>query len=209
MQHDDAPWEPFSPGEVAERFHGLDIPWAVVGGWAIDLFLGETTRDHEDIEIAIPRGRFGEIAERLRLEFYVPVREGHLAPLGRRPLRSIASHQTWGLDRDVRAWRIDVLREPSAEGDWVCRRDHGVRLPYSELIEFSADGIPYVRPEVALLFKAKAAREKDERDLERVLPRLSPERRALLGDWVGRVHPGHAWLQRLSIGTKSRSPGPT
>lgn len=31
-----------------ERFAG---PWFVCGGWAIDLFVGEVTREHEDIEI--------------------------------------------------------------------------------------------------------------------------------------------------------------
>ncbi len=38
---------------------------------------------------------------------------------------------------------------------WICRRDERIQLPYHELIEYTADGIPYARPEVTLLFKAK------------------------------------------------------
>ena len=30
-----------------------DIPWAVAGGWAIDLVLGHETREHADLDLAI------------------------------------------------------------------------------------------------------------------------------------------------------------
>ena len=70
-------------------------------------------------------------------------------------------------------------------------------MPYAELIRLTDDGIPYLRPDVALLFKAKAAREKDEDDFAAVLPRLSVAERATLRAWLASVHPGHAWLARL------------
>ncbi|MGN6799282.1 MAG: hypothetical protein ACTHKS_14180, partial [Gaiellaceae bacterium] len=130
------------------------------------------------------------------LDFYA-VGDGEVAALSESPERLGETHQTWGLDRAAFEWRIDVFREPSDAGEWVCRRDDAIRLPYDELIERTRDGIPYVRPEVALLFKAKAARPKDEADLNDVLPLLPPSRRALLHDWIGRVHPGHAWLERV------------
>ena len=103
-------------------------------------------------------------------------------------------HQTWGLDRAASRWRVDVFREPFDDDGWVARRDESIRLPYTELIEHTPDGIPYERPEVVLLFKAKHARAKDEADLAAVLPHLSAERRALLADWIERAHPGHFWL---------------
>jgi hypothetical protein len=106
-------------------------------------------------------------------------------------------HQTWGLDRPANAWRIDVFREPYDGEEWVARRDESIRLPYDELIEHTADGIPYERPEVVLLFKAKHARPKDESDLAAVLPRLAPKRRRLLAEWIEQVHPGHFWLGDL------------
>jgi hypothetical protein len=55
-----------------------------------------------------------------------------------------------------------------------------------------------VRPEVALLFKAKHARPKDEQDLNDTLPLLDASRRGLLAEWIAVVHPGHAWLERLA-----------
>jgi hypothetical protein len=65
------------------------------------------------------------------------------------------------------------------------------------LIERTGDGIPYMRPDVVLLFKAKHAREKDERDFALAAPRLGAERRSNLRRWLALVHPGHDWLARL------------
>ena len=77
------------------------------------------------------------------------------------------------------------------------RRDAAITLPYDELILRTADGISYVIPEVALLFKAKGPRAKDDKDFHRVLPALEEARRARLSAWLVRVHPGHPWLESL------------
>ena len=59
----------------------------------------------------------------------------------------------------------------------------------------TADGIPYQRPEIALLFKAKHTREKDQADFDAVLPLLDPDARAWLADALELVHPGHPWIE--------------
>ena len=170
------------------------MPWRVSAGWAIDLFLGRERREHDDLELAVPADRFDEVAAALgELEFHVVAR-GIAAPVAEARDLMETIHQTWGLDRPSNRWRVDVFREPFDDDGWVARRDESIRLPYSELIEHTADGIPYERPEVVLLFKAKHSRAKDEGDLAAALPRLSTERRALLAGWIEQVHPGHFWL---------------
>lgn len=95
------------------------------------------------------------------------------------------------------------MREPSATAAdgtplWVCRRDETLRLPYPSVIRFDGAGVPYLRPELVLLFKAKARRPKDEDDLLRTLPRLAAEDTAELARLLVRVHgPEHPWLARL------------
>ena len=201
MHPDDAEWEAWRPADVATRLVGVDVPWRVSAGWAIDLFLGGERREHEDLELAVPADRFGEVAAALpELDFHVVTR-GIAAPVAESAELMETIHQTWGLDRTANRWRVDVFREPFDEDGWVARRDESIRLPYSELIEHTPDGIPYERPEVVLLFKAKHARPKDEADLAAVLPRLSAERRALLADWIERVHPDHFWLDDIRAGT--------
>ena len=72
-----------------------------------------------------------------------------------------------------------MFREPSDGDTWICRREPAIRMPYERLIEWTDDGIPYGRPEVILLFKAKHAHlGKNERDFAATVPRLDAERRA-------------------------------
>jgi hypothetical protein len=94
-------------------------------------------------------------------------------------------------------WRIDVFREPSDGETWICRRDDSIRLNRCEHIEWTRDGIPYARPEVTLLFKAKHARPKDDGDLRAVLAVLDPDRRRYLAELLEIVHPGHRWLSDI------------
>jgi hypothetical protein len=208
MRWDAADWQAWRPEEAAERLRGIDVPWYVAAGWSIDLFVGRERRAHEDLELAIPAHRFGDVAAALGdLEWYAPTGDEELGPVAEDPGLLLQRHQTWGLDVPANAWRIDVFREPTDGDTWVCRRDDRIRLPYDELIEHNAAGIPYVRPEVALLFKAKAARPKDEDDLAAVLPLLDATRRRLLHDWLELVHPGHPWLARL-VGVPGTPPVP-
>lgn len=188
-------WRPWSPHEVHQRFRDCPQPWYVAAGWAIDLFLGSATREHEDIEIAVAEHDFPYFAARLAdCELFV-AGSGRIEPLTEASLK--ATHQTWVLDPRSREWRLDIFREPSADGQWVSRRDARVRLDYDHLILRTAAGIPFACPEVVLLFKAKARRAKDEADFARVLPHLDGGRRAWLRSALDMSHPAHPWLLRL------------
>ncbi|GAB1692991.1 nucleotidyltransferase domain-containing protein [Krasilnikovia sp. M28-CT-15] len=196
QQPDIEAWAAWHPREIAQRLSGLPAPWYVAAGWAIDLFVGGPPREHEDLEIAVPAQHFALVPPRLPgCDFWVPQGEGRLAPLSARTLAG-ESHQTWAYERAAAVWRLDVFREPHDGDVWICRRaeDH-IRRPYAEIIRHTADGIPYLTPEVVLLFKAKAARAKDEADLARALPLMSAAQRGWLRDGLDLVHPGHPWQQ--------------
>ena len=199
IAHDVAPWGPWSPWETARRFTGVDAPWGVAAGWALELYVGEAWREHEDLEVAVPASRFDELCAALGgLEFWVPVGGGRLRPLAkraavRRPSRRGASTRRRGRGGSTSS----ASRPPVGPGSAVATR--AIRLPFTRLLERTADEIPFVRPEVVLLFKAKHAREKDEEDFDVVLPRLDRERRSWLRDALHRVHPGHPWLARLDV----------
>ena len=69
----------------ARRLEGIDVPWRVSAGWAIDLFLGGERREHEDLELAVPADRFDEVAPALaELDFHVVTR-GIAAPVADPP----------------------------------------------------------------------------------------------------------------------------
>jgi hypothetical protein len=108
------------------------------------------------------------------------------------------SHQTWAFDPAAGRWRFDVFREPHDGDVWICRRDEQrIRRPYREIIRHTDDGVPYLAIEVALLFKAKHHRAKDEGDFTGALPLMSRAERGWLDAALGLVHPDHPWRARL------------
>jgi aminoglycoside-2''-adenylyltransferase len=193
-------WDAWEPSEAAHRLAGVKTPWYVAAGWAIDLFLGGKRREHEDLEIAIPAAGLAEFVGALAgFEIYavkVPGK-GTFTPVDEAGDGLAETHQTWVRDPESEYWRLDLFREPGDGSTWICRRDERIRLRYDEVIARTDDGVPYGRPEVILLYKAKHAREKDEADFEAALPHLDAQARERLAEWLELVHPGHRWLPRL------------
>ena len=107
------------------------------------------------------------------------------------------SHQTWARERATGVYRLDVFREPRDGDVWICRRDETIRAPIAQIVRHIADGIPHLTPEVVLLFKAKATRDKDEADFTTALPQLSAAQREWPRDALTRIHPRHEWIQRI------------
>jgi uncharacterized protein (DUF952 family) len=164
-------------------------PWWVAGGWAIDLLLGRTRRKHSDLDIAIRRTDQAALYDCLRWWDLRIAHEGKLQ-VWRRESLELPFHVLWGRlaeaeeaeTFDVPAFSADptfaefVLLETSGD-QWVFRRDPRVQRPFAEIAHETSDGVPFLRPEVILLFKAKAKRESDEADFRDALPTMNDEAR--------------------------------
>jgi hypothetical protein len=201
-------WDAWAPPQLAQLLRGVTAPWCVAAGWALDLFRGEQTREHEDLEIAVPTTHeaFGQVRKALagyEIEVAGGPPPGQLWPLDG-PAFDV-HHQTWVSEvreagepdadgQSGRIYRLDIFREPQRDGQWVCRRDESIALPYEEVIRRDPAGIPFLAPQVVLLFKAKHARPKDQADLAGVLPLLTSGERSWLAAILRRIHPGHDWL---------------
>ena len=85
-----------------------------------------------------------------------------------------------------------LLNEHDQETDeWVFRRDARIRrsLPAA----FLTGRLPYLAPEIVLLYKAKAPAPKDDADFNVVLSYLRHDQRAWLRDALHVTAPGHRW----------------
>lgn len=184
---------------VARLLAGFPAPWWVAGGWAVDLFLGRRTREHDDVEVAILRRDQAKL--RTRLEAWdlrkaipgttemVPWREGEWLSL---PIHEVHASRHRGEPSAV-----EVLLNEAEGGQWRFRRNPGVARPLLLLGRFSDDGLPFLSPEVVLLYKAKAPRKVDEEDFRRLRPYLDREPRDWLRGALAVTHPGHPWLDAL------------
>jgi hypothetical protein len=189
-------WAAWPPRALADRLADVGAPWCVAAGWALDLFRGAQSRPHGDLEIAVPEGSFDDIAGCFpELEFWVADDGKLYAPT---PETLKLGHQTWAWEPAARRWRFDVFREPHDDDVWICRRDGRIRAPYAEIIEHTPDGVPYLVPEIALLFKAKRLRAKDRADFDATLPLLDGRRRSRLAGLLDLVHPDHPWRAALA-----------
>jgi len=200
IEHWDGPpldaWRAWHPREAAAHLAGLDVPWCVVGGWSIDLWLGRETRPHADLEIAIPRGELWRIRRHLREYRFRCVGDGEVRALPDDAAPPPDKHQNWVFDPHANEWRVDVMLEPGDAHTWVFRRDETIRAPRASMIG-TRDGIPFLRPHGALLYKAKRAEAKDQLDFAACGPFLDDADRAWLIDALARIYPGHAWLATL------------
>ena len=94
-------------------------------------------------------------------------------------------------------WAFQLMVGDSSEDQWLFRRDARVRRPIATIGSVTTEGIPYMAPEIQLLYKAKAPRPQDEADFARTFPHLSQASRTLLVQALALVYPGHRWLLEL------------
>lgn len=190
-------WEPWTPQQVSDALVDVAVPWAIVGGWAIDLWLDCQSRKHGDIEISLLRHDFDLVRHHLGCSYKLHAAgNGETFALGPSDPLPEATYQCWVLDSGSDKWRLDIMLEPGDPGIWVFRRDARVQRPRSMMIS-SRGGIRYLRPEGVLLYKAKALRDKDQADFDRCLQHLGLDAREWLADALAVVHPHHQWIPRL------------
>ncbi|WP_314386382.1 nucleotidyltransferase domain-containing protein [Pseudomonas brenneri] len=187
-------WNSWTPAELDLRLKTVSRPWCVVGGWALDLWRGEKTREHDDIEFTMLRDDFPVFRHALGdLDMYT-AKSGVLTflPVGHVPGLDI--QQVWCFDPVAQAWRVDMMIESGSPEVWVYKRDGSIRFPRAKMLYWSSDGIPYLRPAAILLFKAQHVRTKDEEDFHKTLPTLPDEEVAWLRQHLLKLHPGHHWI---------------
>ncbi|NGN40718.1 amino acid transporter [Mesorhizobium sp. CGMCC 1.15528] len=190
-------WRAWHPTELASCLSGVSRPWCIVGGWALDLWHGYQTRDHEDLEFTILREDLATFRQALKgLEFYT-AGDGivEYLPTDAAPPATIS--QIWCQDVEQRCWRVDMMIEPGSPDSWVYKRDLAIARPRAEMVNMTSGGLPYLKPAAILLFKAKHMRSKDEIDFEKAVPKLEASERAWLKACLEITHPGHEWAQAL------------
>ncbi|MGI9616178.1 MAG: nucleotidyltransferase domain-containing protein, partial [Acidimicrobiales bacterium] len=120
---------------------------------------------------------------------------GALSPWRGRPLDANRSENNlWCRRSPDSPWQLDVTVGSGDKRSWLYRRDPTVRRPWSDAVLRTSSGIPYLAPEIQLLFKSKDPRPKDDLDAATVIPQLEATRRVWLREHLPTRHP---WLRFL------------
>jgi hypothetical protein len=181
--------------QICASMASYSASWWIAGGWAIDLHLGKQSRPHQDVDVAVLRRDQQKLRAFLADWSLYKSREGALTPwlpgeeliLPVHVVHAKQGHQ-----------HLELLLNEATRDLWLFRRSPAISLPLERLSCRTPSGIPYLCPEVVLLYKAKAPRPVDFDDFERALPYLEDSRRAWLAGALRAFHPGHEWISLLT-----------
>jgi len=189
---------PFAPVErVADLLRGFSAPWFVAGGWAIDLFLERVTRPHEDVDIALLRRDQAAIRPHLSGWTFTKVVLGERIPWQEGERLQPPVHEIHADRADGDPTRLEFLLDETSGDSWAFRRDRRITRPLMSLGIQAASGVPFLVPEIVLLYKAKDPSAKDHADFELAGPRLAAGQREWLRQTLETCHPGHPWIRGL------------
>jgi hypothetical protein len=192
VSQDLGPWVPLGLGAACTLLGPAPFPWWLAGGHALDLFVGHQTRAHADLDISLLR------SDAPRLRAFLAGWDLHLAHDGvltpwLEPEVAPPVNSAWCRTRPTEPWCLQAMFEEGTSTEWICRRHPEIRVPWSEAILRSAEGTPYLAPQLQLLMKAKDTRPKDDADFAAVFPRLAPAEARWLTTLVQRYYPHHHW----------------
>ncbi|WP_370221176.1 nucleotidyltransferase domain-containing protein [Kitasatospora sp. MAP12-22] len=185
--------------QVGELFASYPGSWWIAGGWAVDLHVGRVRRAHADVDVLV-------LARELE-QFSDAFADRGLVVTDRRT----GERRPWAYPQEVEPGRetlgladgppgLEVLVGAAEGADWVFHRGRRSRRPLAELTRRGPGGLPYLSPEVVLLFKARDGRDKDELDFRALAPLLTADQRAWLAPRLSR--PGdepHRWAAELVV----------
>lgn len=207
--------------EVNVLLKGQDFSYAICGGFALDLFLGYESRVHGDIDVLafwedreaiitymqhkgflvyemLGGGKVHRITdiqmqEKLRKNIFCCTEDCELVRLydTEEPDVYWFEFQHSGLSK---LNYIEFLFNEKTEAEFVYVRDNRVKRELEKAI-LRNDGIPYLAPELCLLYKSTDVdREGYQQDFELTVKELSKEQKDWFEKAMERLYPeGHKW----------------
>lgn len=208
--------------KLIDELRDLNVKWALCGGLAIDSFLGFSSRIHKDLDIAVSFNDIVEIIEYLKnrgWNTYAPVGKGRFVEFNQAiNNNSLYFDNVWcfkdnvdfiietkyedgykyfEFDRteQIELDFIEVLCSKETINQYIYLKNDAIirkiDKAYIELNDFKI-----LAPEIILLYKLRAAKNKDyKQDFKLVIGKLSEDQAAWLKAAIEIEYPqGHEWF---------------
>jgi hypothetical protein len=160
-------------------FAGAPFRWWFAGGHALEVHLGARWRDHEDIDVGICRADTPGVFTWLDGWDLAVASKGALTDWAGERLGD-GQNNIWCHRSGAAAWQLDISVGAGDDSSWRYRRDVSISRPWGSAVLRTTGGVPYLAPELQLLFKSKDPRPKDDEDAAFVIPRLDGARQQAL-----------------------------
>jgi hypothetical protein len=194
---DEMRWAPMVVAEAVQLFAGAPFRWWIGGGNALELHTGRSWRLHDDTDVGIVRSDCVAVYEWLADWDLAVAAGGLVSPWdGRSLFSSRSENNVWVRTAPGEAWRLDLTIGAGDDERWIYRRDPSVFRGWGSAVLWTGDGLPYLAPDLQLLFKSKSNRPKDDEDARQVIPVLAHAERVFLAE---RLPAGHDWRRLLDI----------
>jgi hypothetical protein len=190
-------WRAVNPRESMPWLSSLTVPWWIAGGWALDLFVGVQSRLHRDLDIGVFRRDVLQVLSALHSWEFFEAKGGELTRLREGGLPRADVNSLWVRPAGTTQWTLELMLDESVGDRWIFRRQPLIQRSLSLAVRHNPEGIPYLAPEIQLLYKARLVRTQDQIDFNLIAPRLAPEARAWLREALAAEDPDHKWLSAL------------
>lgn len=127
---------------------------------AIDLWLGYTSREHDDIDVSVLRADWHSFTKTLPCWMQLYAAEaGYLRAVEHE--ETVPPNNVWCEDRRTGQMVLQINVEDGTNAKWVYRRCPKITKRWELALTYVA-GLPIIAPEVQLLWKSKSPTPKDE-----------------------------------------------
>ena len=191
-------WQPLSVANVVTLLDNAPFQWCLAGGYAIELFIGESIREHGDIDIIVFRDEQLVAQSWLKdWRLYAADPPGSLRFWQYGEFLPIGIHDIWGHRVGASVWELQIMIMEVDGNEWFNRRNPAIRGARHKLIT-TYQNVPCIRAEIQLMYKSLHQRPKDVKDFRACLPLLDIEAKTWLKKSLFQLYPdGHEWLQFL------------
>lgn len=191
-------WDPLSLKETVAVFAGAPFRWWICGGVALQLYAEDAWRSHDDIDVGVHRAQAASVYTWLSpaWDLWVAARGILTRWHGQALDSSRDENNVWARKSPDGPWRFDLTVSSGNDDEWIYRRDESIRQPWNTAVRRTIDDIPYLTPEIQLLFKSKDPRPRDDLDAGKVIPLLDDQQKGFLMAGLGSEHP---WRELLDV----------
>lgn len=208
---------------AAQELCGAQFPWAICGGYAISLYLNKDIRVHGDIDVCV-----FEKDRNSALKYMLDAGWNVYEFRGMGKVRRLNSDAVSDAGRNLMCVKedcklvkfypceeegmlyheflndgiskcnyIEVLFNYEEDSKFVFDADNGIKRESGKTI-MHRNGVPYLAPEIVLLYKAAQPDRNENRiDFESAYPHMNDEQKAWLMQSIKKLYPeGHKWMEK-------------